>query len=145
MPITSWRLGFDDDEGSGTSTCTGRDEGGSTSAAKNYGKAGTHLLDMLLQSEITSDISIIGQFSDVHTIDSTIFVAKEMGTETPQIFAPRSMIYSAATVRSDLTTYAEKCMFDVFVNLCSLDYVGSEDNVNALRAVTEVCQQILAI
>ena len=40
-PITQRRLGFDDDEGSDTGTCTGGDVGGSMSAAKDDGKAGT--------------------------------------------------------------------------------------------------------
>ena len=65
--------------------------------------------------------------------------------ETPQLFAPRPVIDSAATVRLDLKTYAEKCMFDVFVHCCRLDYVGSEDNVVSMCAVTEVCKQISAL
>ena len=36
-------------------------------------------------------------------------------------------------------------MFDVFVHCCCLDYVGSEDNIAAMRAVTEVCTHISAL
>ena len=36
-------------------------------------------------------------------------------------------------------------MFDVFVHLCCLDYVGSKDNVDAMCAVTEVYKQISAL
>ena len=36
-------------------------------------------------------------------------------------------------------------MFDIFVNFCRLDYVGNEDNVEAMRAVTEVYKQISAL
>ena len=36
-------------------------------------------------------------------------------------------------------------MFDVFVHFCRLDYVGSKENVDAMRAITEVCKQISAL
>ena len=68
-----------------------------------------------------------------------------MGTETSHLFAPRPAIDSAATVCSDLKTYSEKCMFDVFVHCCCLDYVGSKDNANAMYAVTEVCKYVSAL
>ena len=66
---------------------------------------------------------------------NTIFV-KEIGMETPQIFDPRTVINSTATVCSDLKTYSEKCMFDAFVYCCCLEYVASEDNVDIMSAVT---------
>ena len=78
-------------------------------------------------------------------IDSNAFFIKKMGTKMPQLSAPRPVIDSAATVRSDLKIYAEKCMFDVFVHFCRLDYVGSKENVDAMRAITEVCKQISAL
>ena len=68
-----------------------------------------------------------------------------MGTETPQIFAPRNVIDSTATVCSELKTYAEKCMFDSFVHSCRLYYHRSEDNVDDVRAVTEVYKHISAL
>ena len=40
---------------------------------------------------------------------------------------------------------AEKCMYDVFVYCCLLDYVGSEDDVDSMLDVTEVCKQISAL
>ena len=49
------------------------------------------------------------------------------------------------TVCSDLKTYAEKCMFDIFGHFCRLDYVGRKDHVKAVRAVIEVCKQISAL
>ena len=144
-PITQRRLGFDDDEGSDTGTRTGGYVGGSTSADKDYGKAGTPCLERLIQSEGASDSPIISWFGGVYMLDSTAPFFKEMGTETPQHFSPIPLIDSAATVRSDLKTYAEKCMFDVFVHCCCLYYVRSEDNFDAMRAVTEVCKQIPAL
>ena len=84
-------------------------------------------------------------FGDVYMLNSTTIFSKEMRTETPQIFDPRPVIDSAATVRSDLKTYAEKCMFDVFVHCCCLDYLRNEDNVDDMRAVTEFCKQISAL
>ena len=110
-PINHRRLGFDDDEGSDTGTCTGGEVGGSTSAAKDDGKAGTLQIERLIQSERTSDIPIISWFGDVYILDSTILFVKEMGKETPQRFATRPVIDSVATVCSDSKTYAEKCMF----------------------------------
>ena len=95
--------------------------GGSTSTAKDDGKSGTPHLEMLLQLEGTSDIPIISWFGDVYMIYITVIFVKEMGTETPQLFAPRSVINTSVTVCSDLKTYAEKCMFDVFVHCCHLD------------------------
>ena len=144
-PITQRRLGFENDEISDTCTRTGGDVGGSTSAAKDDGKDGTPCLERLLHSEDTSDTLIISWFSDVYMIDSTTLFVKEINTEKPQIFAPRTVIDSAATVCSDLKTYAEKCMFDIFVHCCCLDYVGSEDNVDTMRAVTEVFKEISSL
>ena len=115
-PITQRHLGFNDDEGSYTSTRTGGDVGLSTSAAKDDGKSSTPRIERLIQPEGTSDIPITSSFGDVYMLDSTELFVKEMGTETPQLFAPRPVIDSSATVRSDLKTYADKYMFDVFVH-----------------------------
>ena len=53
--ITQRRLGFDDNEGSDTCTCTLGDVERSSSAAKDNGKSSTPCLERLLQSEGTSD------------------------------------------------------------------------------------------
>ena len=65
--------------------------------------------------------------------------------ETPHLFSLKPVIDSAATVCSDLRAYAEKYVFDVFVHCCRLDYVESKENVDAMRAVTEVCKKISSI
>ena len=78
------------------------------SAAKDNGKAYTPRIERLIQPEGNSDSRIISQFGDVYMIEiNTIFV-KEIGMETPQIFDPRTVINSTATVCSDLKTYAQK-------------------------------------
>ena len=76
MPINQRRLGFNDDEDSDTGTCTGGDVGGSTSAAKDYGKSGTPVLESLLQLEGTSDSLIIRCFGDLYMLDSTALFVK---------------------------------------------------------------------
>ena len=42
-----------------------------------------------------------------------------------------------------LHQYAEKCMFDVFLELCRADYVGQEDSAGDILAVQAVCQKIM--
>ena len=71
--------------------------------------------------EGTYDSLIISWFGDVYMLDSTTLFVKEMGMETPQFFNPTTVIDSAATVRSDFKTYADKCMLDDFVHCCCLD------------------------
>ena len=115
-PIIQLRFGFEDYEVSDTGTFTGGDEGRSTSAAENDGKDGTPCLERLLHPEGTSDSPIIRCFGDVYMLDITALFVKKMGTEIPQLFAPRHVIDGAAIFRSYLKTYAEKCMFDVFVH-----------------------------
>ena len=90
--------------------------GGSTRNFKDDGKDGTTCIERLLQLEGTFDIPITSWFGDVYMLDSTVLFFKEMGMETPQLFTPRPVIDSEATVCSYLKTYAEKCMFDVFVH-----------------------------
>ena len=65
MPITQRRLVLDNDEVSNTCTRTGGNVEGSTSAAKDYRKASTPLLERSPQSEGTSDGPIIIWFYDV--------------------------------------------------------------------------------
>ena len=76
MPITQRRLGFDDNEGSDTGTCTGGDVGGSTSAAQYDGKSSNPRLERLLQSEGTSNSPIISWFGDVYMLDKTALIVK---------------------------------------------------------------------
>ena len=106
-PINQHHLRFDDDEGSDIGNHTVGYLGGSTRAAKDDEKASTPCLESLLQLEITSDISIISWFSDVYMLDSTALFVNEMGTETTQIFALRSVVDSAATVHSYLNVLLE--------------------------------------
>ena len=74
-PITQRLLGFDKNEGSNTGNHTGGNVEGSTSAAKDNGKASIPHIDRLLHSEGNYDIPIIIWFSDVYMIDrNAIFV-----------------------------------------------------------------------
>ena len=64
--------------------------------------------------EGTSDSPIISWFGDVYILNRNKLFVNDTGMEMPQLFAPRLVIDSAATVCSDLKKYAEKSMFDVF-------------------------------
>ena len=76
-PITHQHLVFDDDEGSDTGTCTGGYVGGSTSAAKDDGKAGTPRLERLFQLEGTSDSPIVSWFGDMYMLESTTLLSNK--------------------------------------------------------------------
>ena len=76
-PITQQHLGFNIGEDSNTGTSTGENVEGSTSTAKDDGKSGTPYLEMLLQSEVTSDGPITSWFGDVNMLDSTAILLKK--------------------------------------------------------------------
>ena len=97
-------------------------------------------IESLLQSKGTYDSLIIIWFGDVYMLDSTTLFVRDVGMETPQFFNPTTVIDSAATVRSDFKTYAEKCMLEYLVHCCCLDYIGSGDNSGAMHAITKVCK-----
>ena len=65
--------------------------------------------------------------------------------ETPQLFAPMNVIHTEAIFCLYLKAYAEKRMLNFFVLCCQLDYVGSKENVESMRAVTEIYKQISAL
>ena len=46
---------------------------------------------------------------------------------------------------SQVRTYADKCMLDIFLEMCREDYVGGDDAGSKIKLVHEVCKQLSLI
>ena len=95
----------------------------------------------------TSDTTI-SWFGDPDFLDDNHVFVKEFGTLCPQIFPSQpnlSFEDKQDGAMQAIQVYAEKCMFDVFLELCRTDYVGSDDAVDNSLAIQEVCSNITAL
>ena len=45
-------------------------------------------------------------------------------------------------IRGQVHAYAEKCMFDVFLEICKADYVGVKSGDSETKMVREICKSV---
>ena len=65
------------------------------------------------------------------------------GTATQPIYSKEIVKEGALlSARSAIEDFSVRCMFDIFVEVLRLDYVGTSDTVDLTLVYTEVCKQI---
>ena len=69
----------------------------------------------------------------------------EFTSTTPPLLHADPKTGSAAEVHDILHRYADLCQFDVAMSLCRCDYVGSNNAIDSILAVQEVCKELCAI
>lgn len=97
-------------------------------------------------SGISSDTTI-SWFGEAEFLDDASVFTNEFG-QAPIDLLPVPPVHSSEdnfsnSVDRKLRRYAERCMFDVFLQLCKADYVGIETDAGDILAVQAVCQNIL--
>ena len=94
----------------------------------------------------SSSDEVTSWFGNPDLLDDADVFAREFGTSTPQLFPPQPVTThtsdSTNSAYDGLHRYAQKCMFDVFLHTCQIDYVGSGKGVDSILAVQEVCTRI---
>ena len=72
---------------------------------------------------------------DQATFDSTF------GTK-PTLLGSNPTRLENTNIRRQVHGYAEKCMFDVFLEACRADYVGGMSTDSEKKMIREVCKMI---
>ena len=52
---------------------------------------------------------------------------------------------TAVTCLKSVSLYADRCMFDVFLDVCHEDYVGGDKGGSAGKLVHEICKKITSL
>ena len=60
----------------------------------------------------------------------------------PQLLGRNHTCLKENTTKEKLHVYADKCMFDVFLDLVRNDYVGTEDNISEFKMIHDICKII---
>ena len=69
----------------------------------------------------------------------------EFGTSTPSLLHAKPKSGDVQEMQQSLHRYADLCQFDVAMSLCRCDYVGSNNAIDSILAVQEVCKEVCNI
>ena len=119
-------------------------------------EAVTTLLDLstpkknrLFSASTKSSEETVSWFGHADFLDDADAFVNEFGTTTPQLLPPQPVnphdSTSSNRAYDNLHQFAQKCMFDVFLHVCQIDYVGSGKGVDSILAVQEVCTRISSL
>ena len=102
----------------------------------------------LFSSTSTPSSAVISWYGNADFLDDKEIFRNEFGTDQPLLFPAKPVSGQSSnhiTVCAGLHAYAQKCMFDVFLELCHIYYVGDTASADGSLAVQEVCQTISAL
>ena len=60
----------------------------------------------------------------------------------PQLLGSDPSRLDTRDIGDKLRSYADKCMFNIFLNICREDYVGTDDGTSDSKMVYEICKKI---
>ena len=83
-------------------------------------------MSRLLQLSSGSTSSTISYYDPLTFLDDQSDFTTVFGTK-PRIYGHHPNQSDNGNIRGDLSDYAEKFMFDVFLSICRQDYVGIDD------------------
>ena len=82
----------------------------------------------------------ISWYGSSEILDNQDVFNKEFGSKTPQLLHTNPKTGEALETVSKLYRYADLCQFDIALELCRYDYVGSNNTIDSTLAVQEVCK-----
>ena len=101
--------------------------------------------DILMESD--GGNVIISWYGDTDLLDNAAAFVKEFKTLTPPIHSaePCRTETKQFSPRATIENFAAECMFDVFIGVLRLDYVGTADAVDLTMVCTEICKRIQSL
>ena len=88
-----------------------------------------------------STISYYGlmTYLDYQISFNTVFSTK------PRIYSHHPILRDNGDIKGEISSYAEKCMFDVFLSIYKQDYVGSDNLHSSIKLVHKICKEISSV
>ena len=129
-----------DSNATSTSSATSPTQQKATSDPKDGSAKPSPSMSRLFDSTVSSDI-IVSYFGSLNFLDCQQAFFTTFGHQPP-ILAAYPLSTTACDILGRVRAYADKCMLDVFLELCREDYVGGFDVSSKRKLVHEICKII---